>query len=277
MPPSNTATWHDRAVPLTRHFGPVAVTALADAEGPHFQTRAAALPDATAEQWSAADRLDPGASRDGRWWLRFRCFALCLPDGRVILVDAGIGGADAPARTWAPVPGGLPAELAAAGIDPGDVGTVVLTHLHTDHIGWAVDGGSPYFANADYLIQRADVDAMGRLNPGVAGWLLDPLRQAGQLSTVDGDRALAAGVQLVATPGHTPGHQSVLLTAGDEPVLFTGDLLVHAVQLVDPSLAYAYDDDAALARVSRERQLGGHAGLLATSHLTEPFVRWPLA
>jgi glyoxylase-like metal-dependent hydrolase (beta-lactamase superfamily II) len=269
-----TAAWHDRPVPLTRHFGPVAVTALADAEGPHFQTRAEALPDATAEQWGRADRLDPGAARDGRWWLRFRCFALRLPSGRTILVDAGIGNADAPARTWAPVPGGLPAELAAAGIAPGDVDTVVLTHLHTDHIGWAVDGGAPYFGNADYLIQRADVDAIGRLNPAVAGWLLDPLRRAGQLSTVDGDRTLAAGVELIATPGHTPGHQSVLLS-GDEPVLFTGDLLVHAVQLVDPSLAYGFDDDADLARGSRERRLGGHEGVLATAHLTEPFLRWP--
>jgi hypothetical protein len=60
-------------------------------------------------------------------------------------------------------------------------------------------------------------------------------------------------------------------------VLFTGDLLVHAVQLIDPSLAYGLDDDADLARTSRQRQLGGHAGVLATSHLSEPFVRWPLA
>jgi glyoxylase-like metal-dependent hydrolase (beta-lactamase superfamily II) len=61
--------------------------------------------------------------------------------------------------------------------------------------------------------------------------------------------------RLVPTPGHTPGHQSVLLDRGDGTLPITGDLLVHAVQLVDPELAYAYETDPEAARASRMRLL----------------------
>jgi glyoxylase-like metal-dependent hydrolase (beta-lactamase superfamily II) len=152
------------------------------------------------------------------------------------------------------------------------VDTVIITHLHTDHIGWAVDGGAPYFGNASYLVPRADIDAVDRLNPSLDTALLEPLRRTGQLTPVDGDAGVAAGVRVVATPGHTPGHQSVLVA---DSVLVTGDLLVHTVQLDDPALEYAHDDAPDLARRTRETWLARHAGVLATAHLGEPFLDWP--
>ncbi|MGW5636709.1 MBL fold metallo-hydrolase [Streptomyces sp. NPDC003832] len=280
------------SVPRLR-IGSAEIIALADAEGPFFSPRTEAFPEATPAQWAEADRYDPGAvDTEGRWRLQFRAFAIRGDQGLTV-VDAGIGPADSPASSWAPVPGALPASLAAAGIDPADVDTVVLTHLHTDHVGWAVvteasvpwaggtqndspsaDSRRPYFPNAEYLLQRAEFDAIDALNPQLRESLTDPLAAAGRLRLLDGDTPLRTG-RVVATPGHTPGHQSVLVDAGRERALITGDLLVHALQLLHPELTYAHETDPDAARLSRQRMLSHETAVelhLATPHLTEPFV-----
>jgi glyoxylase-like metal-dependent hydrolase (beta-lactamase superfamily II) len=265
--------------PISRRVGPATIIALEDGAGPFFEPRERAFPDATTAHWQAADRRDPAAvTPDGGWWLAFRCFAIRFDDGPTVLVDAGIGPAGSPAAAWAPVPGRLPTELAAAGVAPEDVTAVVLTHLHTDHIGWAVTGaGEPYFRNASYLLQRAEVAAVDAVNPALGASLLAPLRAAGRLYEVAGEHRLNVAARIIPTPGHTPGHQSVLVEDAGETVLLTGDLLVHAVQLVEPALAYAYEVDAAAARASRVtalRELAAHPGrvTLATAHLGEPFT-----
>lgn len=264
-------------MPVTRRVGSVEITALTDAEGPFFSHRHEAFPTADAEQFAAADAYDPGSvTDDGRWWLKFRAFAIRGESG-VTMVDTGIGPADSPASTWAPVPGELPAELAAAGISPEEVTTVVLTHLHTDHVGWAVTGARPFFPNARYLLQTAEYEAVDALNPGLREHLLEPLRSSDQLCLVDGDEELADTIRVVATPGHTPGHQSVLV-GHDDPVAVTGDLLVHPVQLLYPDVAYSHESDPDAARESRLRLLAHiaiNSGQLATPHLTMPFVEVP--
>ncbi|MFG1678405.1 MBL fold metallo-hydrolase [Micromonospora sp. NPDC049282] len=260
-------------MPLTHTLGSVTITALLDGTGPFFQPRAEAFPDAVEAQWREADRRDPEAvGPDGGWLLPFRAFALRTGDGPVTLVDAGIGGADALAASWAPVPGRLPDELAAAGIDRADVRTVVLTHLHTDHVGWA----GALFPNADHLIQRAELAALELFHPELPARLLGPLRAAGRLRVVDGDTDLTPGVRVLSTPGHTPGHQSVLVEQGDDRLLVTGDLLVHAIQLVDPSLTYAHEENPSEARRTREHVLSTLSPLLlATPHLSHPFTPHP--
>ena len=259
---------------VTFRAGDAEILMLEDASGPFFSPREDAF-DATPAQWADADAFDPQArTPDGQWLLRFRCFAIRLAGGRVILVDTGIGPADAPSASWAPVPGRLPDAMAEAGLTPSDVDTVVLSHIHTDHIGWAVTGGAPFFANARYLLQRADVEALRQFSPGLCPVFLEPLQDSGRLDVIEGDVALAAGVEVIATPGHTPGHQSVLVSVGRDRVLVTGDLLVHAVQLLHPDVAYAHEVDPARARETRVSLLSRLSGgaVLATPHLSRAFV-----
>ncbi|MFE5679032.1 MBL fold metallo-hydrolase [Streptomyces erythrochromogenes] len=257
------------------------VVALLDAGGTFFEPARTAFPGADEADWARAALLDPGAAGPGGTWrLDFRCFAIARPGGRWVLVDAGVGPADGPAAGWAPVPGRLPAALAAAGIAPADVETVVLTHLHEDHAGWTSGpGGEPFFPAARHVVQRAEVAALDRADP-VWEWTVAPLRETGQLHEVDGTHRLGTGITLLPTPGHTPGHQSVLVEQGPagRDVLVTGDVLVHAVQWANPAVPYSHERDRAAARASREGLLARAAesgALLATAHLTRAFVEPP--
>jgi glyoxylase-like metal-dependent hydrolase (beta-lactamase superfamily II) len=262
------------------------VIALLDATGPFtLGPLEATFPEATEDDWRRAAELDPDAAgADGGWHLAFRCFAIRRPAGRFVLVDAGVGHAGSPAADWAPAPGRLPEALTAAGIDVGDVDTVVLTHLHGDHVGWTVGpDGAPMFPNARYVVQDVELHVLE--TSGIES-LLDaivrPLRRAGQLDPIEGRAELthAAGqrVTLLPTPGHTPGHQSVLVESDAGDVLITGDVAVHAVQLVNPEVSYAYESYPPAARQTRHTLLAAattRSALLATAHLNQPFVAVP--
>jgi glyoxylase-like metal-dependent hydrolase (beta-lactamase superfamily II) len=260
--------------------GPWRITALLDASGPFFLPAKETFTGATDADWARARRLDPKAFEpDDAWHLDFRCFAIRLPRGGYALVDAGVGPAESPAAAWAPVPGHLLERLAQAGIDRREVRLVVLTHLHEDHYGWSVSpDGVPNFPNARYVVQRSEIDAL--TDDTVLSYVVDPLRASGQLDTVDGAVCLARGaggaVSTVPTPGHTPGHQSVLVRGPDRQVVITGDVLVHAVQLVDPDVAYEFESDQEVARQTRRALLdkvGRRPTWLATAHLNQPFLR----
>ncbi|MGH3757392.1 MBL fold metallo-hydrolase [Actinophytocola sp.] len=266
----------------TMRVGRFEIVALLDASGPFFRTAGEAFTGATGRDWARARRVDPDAFGPGDAWnLDFRCFAIRLPAGGVALVDAGVGPAGSPASAWAPVPGHLLERLAEAGIDRAEVRLVVLTHLHEDHFGWSVSpDGVPYFPNARYVIQRREIRALEEAGDEVVlPYVVEPLRRSGQLDRVDGEVCLARGgagtVSTIPTPGHTPGHQSVLVREPWRQIVITGDVLVHAVQLVAPGVGYEFESDQETARHTRRALLDEADRMptwLATAHLTTPFV-----
>ncbi|MEQ4301710.1 MBL fold metallo-hydrolase [Plantactinospora sp. B6F1] len=286
---TTAGTRHGHTATAIRSVGGFDVMALYDAAGSFFTTRQTAFPTATPADWKAAADLDPAAfGPNDEWNLDFRCYAIRRPGGRVILVDTGVGPVGSPASSWAPVPGHLPERLAEAGIEVNDVDMVVLTHVHSDHIGWSVlPDGTPVFPNARYVLQRNEVMALEAGDPALLSYVVEPLRRTGQLWEVRGAASLVgrsngpagrAGtrVRVVPTPGHTPGHQSVLVEHSRRQIAITGDVLVHAVQLVNPDVGYLYEDDQDSARRSRKALLaeaGSRRALLATAHLKQPFVR----
>ncbi|MFU8852851.1 MBL fold metallo-hydrolase [Micromonospora sp. SL1-18] len=278
--PTRTRGWQMVA---PRSVGAFEVIPLLDAAGPFFLDRQAAFPQATPHDWDLARVVDPDAYGPGETWqLDFRCYAIRGPRDRLMLVDTGVGPDGSPAGGWAPTPGRLPAELGRAGIDPADVDVVVLTHLHEDHFGWSVGlDGTPMFPNARYVVQRREVASLPD-GDAARAYVVDPLRATGQLDEVDGAARLATAtgrsggsIRVIPTPGHTSGHQSVVVDDGRDQVIITGDVLVHAVQLVDPEVAYRYEADPDAARRTRQRLLAeaeARGAVLATPHLRQPWT-----
>ncbi|MEP6649036.1 MAG: MBL fold metallo-hydrolase [Lapillicoccus sp.] len=252
--------------------GPFSVVSVVDASGVLAVTGPEAFPSASEADWASARLLDPAAfGPDLRWALDFRCVVIRRPDGRVTLVDVGIGPEGSPA-VWAPLPGRLASALGEVGIGVGDVDTVVLTHLHEDHCGGVVAGsGRLLFPEARHVVQAVEIAAL-RDDPEQAIWsyAVEPLLDSGLLDEVDGRVSLTSGITVVPTPGHSVGQQSVVVTAGDDKVVVTGDVLVHVVQLANPDVAYRSEADQAVAADTPRRLLADARtcrSRLASAHL----------
>jgi glyoxylase-like metal-dependent hydrolase (beta-lactamase superfamily II) len=211
--------------------------------------------------------------------------ALCIEvDGLRIVVDTCIGNdMDYGSSPYLQIFNGLHTsfldDMTAAGFGPDDVDVVICTHLHPDHVGWntrRVDGQwLPTFPNARYLMSRVDVDhwrhVEGAHNPFETS--VQPLIEHGLLDAVETDHRVTAGVSLMPTPGHTPGHFSVGLESSGEVAVITGDMVHSPVQLVRPEWTYIYDMDRVEAARSCRRllELVGDTGVLVLgTHFPRP-------
>lgn len=223
--------------------------------------------------------------KDDAWRLRVRCWLIDHPEGPTLL-DTGVGSASAPAFEWYGVEGAGPQQLSEHGVSAQDVRSVVISHVHDDHIGGTVDQqGRPAFPNARYLIQRADwtwQKALAEAEPGgeddvIFTKLLAPLEAAGVVDLVDGDGTLGSGVSFHHEPGHTPGHQIMRVAAGEERLALTADVFNHPAQVGHPEWASGSDNDPALGVETRKRVIDELASdpsiLVATTHLAEPYGR----
>jgi len=261
----------------TFRLGGLAVAALSDGVGE--QQPSDWFPGVAASEWTAALGLEEEAASLP---VNFGSF-LVRGGGHTTLIDTGNG-----ARTRGQHPGaaGLPDRLAELGVAPGDVDVVLLTHFHGDHVGWNLedDGGPITFANARFYLHEADLayldDPTTPINAGTAysESRIAPLVAAGQLESFAGEYSPVPGLVMVPTPGHTPGHCSVLIESQGERLFVVGDAAPNVAHLEHPEWSPVFDLDPARASDSRrllaDRAInedalvtGGHFPILTVGRL----------
>ena len=181
----------------------------------------------------------------------------------LVLVDAGA------ASCFGQTMGNIVANIKAAGYRPEDIDTVLLTHMHPDHICGLVDAsGKAVFSRATvwgakseadfWLDKKVEMAAPEGHRPffQMAQHAIEPYAHAGRFKTFSPGDQLVAGFSAVPSPGHTPGHTSYLLQSGQEGLLIWGDIIhAHAVQLAHPEVSIEFDVTPAQAIESRKEVL----------------------
>ncbi len=204
--------------------------------------------------------------------------------GRTILVDAGLG-VEFPDF---PRAGQTVHRLEAAGIDPGAVNDVVLTHLHMDHIGGLLTDGLKARLRPDLRVHVASREAEFWEKPDFTHTVMpqpipDVLRRTatqflsdyrGQLHPFETEYEVAPGVLISRTGGHTPGHSIVRLESRSERLTFAGDA-VFAPGFDNPEWQNGFEHDpkeAARVRVNLLREVAATGEALVATHLPFPSV-----
>jgi glyoxylase-like metal-dependent hydrolase (beta-lactamase superfamily II) len=190
--------------------------------------------------------------------LAINAFLLNLSD-RLVLVDGGCG------TNMGPTLGRLAGNLALVGVKPEDIDTVLVTHLHPDHVGGLVDGaGQAVFRKAELVVHQADASYWGDdkvLAEAPEGqekqFVL--LSRATLAAYRDRTRMVTSGevvpgVTAVPAPGHTPGHTGWLVASGGDALLIWGDIVhLPGIQFAHPEAGMAFDVDGAQAIATRKR------------------------
>jgi len=182
--------------------------------------------------------------------------------------------------------GNLSTQLVAAGLRPEQIDTVLVTHLHPDHIGGLTRHGEPAFPHAVVHVPREeatfwlDADNYASVDPSVratfdqARQILAPYQARGRYRLFDPDASWEKSLTAQTLAGHTSGHTGYRLHTSEGDIVFCGDLFhVASVQLADPAVTVCYDSDPAQAKHSRTaffRDACGAGDIVAAAHAPFP-------
>ena len=231
--------------------------------------------------WMGADFYDRQAKA---FIVSIHSWLVKMP-GRTILIDTGVGNGKTRHESplWNNRQGTWLDDLAAAGVKPEQVDTVVCTHLHVDHVGWntRLERGQwvPTFPNARYVIPGEEWEfwkweaANGREPSGCIADSVTPIVEGGRASLVGPDATIAPDLAFEPTPGHTPGHVAVRLTTPAGQAVFAGDLMHRTVQVAEPQWNSQFCHDGVRARKTREAFVERHADsgvLVMPAHFPHP-------
>ena len=202
------------------------------------------------EMWAGSDWTDHQHSIDesGTIVVPVGAFLVHVGDQRLLL-DTGVGELHDDMFDG----GQLLDSLRATGTQPGDIDVIVLSHLHRDHMGWVETDGVATFPNATIHVGAADwehfVDSpTARPRPAARMRVV-----VNQVSLLDRDGiTVLPGVTTRATPGHTPGHTSTVISSGTERLIVLGDALHCPAQLTETEWQFVADVDPELAVRTRQ-------------------------
>jgi glyoxylase-like metal-dependent hydrolase (beta-lactamase superfamily II) len=146
-----------------------------------------------------------------------------------VLVDTGVGGPQHVLDDWRVVNRSVADALAELDLSPADIGLVINTHLHFDHCGQ-----NAVFKHAPFYVQRAELNRMRREATELYEWF--GFMNA-RFELLDGDAEVLPGLEVIATPGHTEGHQCVVVRRdGGGFDLLIGDAAYTPRQYAEPAL-----------------------------------------
>ena len=161
---------------------------------------------------------------DGREW-PVHGFVVTHPGGAV-LVDTGCRGPDEVLNDWRVVNRSVADALAGLDMTPADIDLVINTHLHFDHCGQ-----NAVFSHAPCCVQRTELDRAKRESPDLDDWF--GFMNA-RWELLDGDIEILPGLSVITTPGHTVGHQCVVVATGGQADLLIGDAAYTPHQFAGP-------------------------------------------
>ncbi|MET0280009.1 MAG: MBL fold metallo-hydrolase [Steroidobacteraceae bacterium] len=243
------------------------------------------LPEATPQFVQQFPWLLPHfATPDGHMLVSFQCFVL-RSQGHSVMIDTCIGAErEREFDVFTNLQTTFLTDLAAAGFPHESITDVLCTHLHFDHVGWntrKVDGKwVPTFPQAHYLFGRSEFahwkhlrDTNGYHHMHHLEDAIDPVVEAGLVQLIDADFKLTDEVSLIPTPGHTPGHVSVLIQSRGQSAVITGDLMHNPIQIAVPGTEARFDMDktmAARTRVEFVERFNRSGTLVIGSHFSDP-------
>ena len=236
-----------------RKIGDIVVTALSDGylDGTVEVMQNISPGDATQ---MLTDRFRPGRRTSVNCYLVYSA-------GRLALIETGSG------DYLMPTAGKLQQNLKAAGVNPADIDTVILTHMHPDHSAGLTDPktGEKFFPNAELVVHQneprhwQDDGAMARSDERGRQLYFQCAREQmapyhNQMRTYSKAVEVFPGVTSMPLHGHTPGHSGYMIASGGKSLLIWGDIIhVPEVQVPRPEVTMAFDTDPHQAAATRKR------------------------
>jgi glyoxylase-like metal-dependent hydrolase (beta-lactamase superfamily II) len=185
------------------------------------------------------------------------CYLVCAPD-HTTLIDCGCG------ADMQPSAGKLFDNLAAAGVDPGEIDNVLLTHMHPDHSNGLTDAaGRLRFPKATLVMHEAELaywtddasitrqEQTGQGVPYFQGARVQVAAYKDRTRTFTGGEVMP-GITAVPLPGHTPGHTGYRIASGGASLLIWGDIVhLPEVQSPRPEVGVQFDVELEQAQATR--------------------------